>query len=98
LNIIATAQIPTHATDLTTEVEGLQALPAGTTYDLAKFALLRFVLNKFAASNTALSKLALERLALAQHADSNMYVFRDCNIIHNINIKCIAYFFYTTAC
>ena len=42
LNIIATAQIPgfttaqqpTHATDLTTEIEALQALPAGTTYDL----------------------------------------------------------------
>jgi len=42
LNIIATAQIPgftaaqqpSHATDLTTEVEGLQALPAGTSYDL----------------------------------------------------------------
>ena len=42
LNIIATAQIPrfttaqqpTHATDLTTELEALQALPAGTTYDL----------------------------------------------------------------
>jgi hypothetical protein len=42
LNIIATAQIPrfttaqqpTHATDLNTELEALQALPADTTYDL----------------------------------------------------------------